>query len=88
MTGSSRSLRLIAPEAGTVDERAQRGGHLRAAAEPGDIPSLKGSPADRVGQLGCLVRELGKRRYWRGLDVSAQAVDGRLPLSGGSFQIP
>ena len=77
----------MAQETGTVDELAQRGGRLRAAAEPGDIPSVKGSPTNRVGQLRCLVRKLGKHRYWRGLDLSAQAVDGGLPLSGGSFQI-
>ena len=51
-------------------------------------PRCKGSPADRVDQLGCLVRKLGKDRYWRGLDLSTQAVDGRLPLIGCSFQIP
>ena len=85
---SSRSLPLIAQQTGTVDKLAQRGGRLRAAAKPGDIPSVKGSPTNRVGQLRCLVRKLGKHRYRRGLDVSAQAVDGGLPLSGGSFQIP
>ncbi len=78
----------MAQETGTVDELAQRGGRLRAAAKPGDIPSVKGSPTNRVDQLRCLVRKLGKHRYWRGLDLSAQAVDGGLPLSGGSFQIP
>ncbi len=78
----------MAQEAGTVDEFAQRGGRFREARTPGDIPSLKGSPTDRVDQLRCLVRKLGKHRYWRGLDLKAQAVDGGLPLSGGWFQIP
>ena len=77
----------MAQEAGTVDELAQRGGRLRAAAKPGDVRSVKGSPTSRVGQLRCFVRKLGKHRYWRGLDFSAQPVDGGLPLSGGSFQI-
>ena len=57
-------------------------------AKPGDIPSLKGSPTNRVDQLGCLVGKLGKHRYWRGLDVSAQAVEGGLRLGGGWFKIP
>ena len=79
---------LITQETGTVDELAQRGGRPRAAAKSGDIPLVKGSPTNRVDQLRGLVGKFGKQRYRRGLDLSAKVVDGGLPHSGGSFQIP
>jgi hypothetical protein len=53
---------LMVQEAGTVDELAQLGGGLRAAVKPGDIPSLKGGPTNRVGQLYYLVGKPGKHR--------------------------
>ncbi len=68
--GAPRSL--LASDAGTVDELAERGGGFRAGVKAAGVTVLEEGEADRVGQLDRLVGELGQRARRRELHMSAQ----------------